>query len=366
MYVLLPSDATVPGMARGRAHHPLVRVARRCAAVLAGCSMLVATSPVELVTFDATNTLMRLKRPLGSMYKEFLLGGVTTSTLATGLRPSRAETALYDLDEGKLEGQFRDAFKERCDAFPCFGYSHMSSREWWLPVVRATYEGAGVDSSLLDKTLESVVFPALYDAFATSQAWELDEAAVAVLSHISRWREQRAVDEFKVGVVSNWDDRLGLLLKNLGVAEHFDFILTSRDAGSEKPSADIFRLAQELAGPSTLSQGVRSALHIGDNFNADIVGAAEQDWRAVFVKSDDDLMRLDPSAFEFMSRFDHDRVESLAFVPRVVGVPMSLALETDSDPDMESASNEVDSLFEDPHVDDEDVDGERAWFEGKV
>ena len=86
----------------------------------------------------------------------------------------------------------------------------------------------------------------------------------------------------KVGVVSNFDDRLPLLLKNLGIDSHFDFVLTSHSVGQAKPSPSIFAAAATSAG------GVDPAdcVHVGDSFAKDVVGAAASGWHSVLVPSD--------------------------------------------------------------------------------
>ena len=49
--------------------------------------------------------------------------------------------------------------------------------------------------------------------------------------------------------VSNFDERLPPLLHNLGVYDLFDFILTSRECGSQKPDPHIFREALKRGRP---------------------------------------------------------------------------------------------------------------------
>ena len=71
-----------------------------------------------------------------------------------------------------------------------------------------------------------------------------------------------------LAVVSNWDLALPTLLAELGLAEFFAFILPSAEAGVEKPDGRIFRLALQRLGLRP-----QEVVHIGDNYEADVVGA---------------------------------------------------------------------------------------------
>jgi HAD superfamily hydrolase (TIGR01549 family) len=71
-----------------------------------------------------------------------------------------------------------------------------------------------------------------------------------------------------LAVVSNWDPALPTLLAELGLAEFFAFILPSAEVGVEKPDGRIFSLALQRLGLEP-----QEAAHIGDNYEADVVGA---------------------------------------------------------------------------------------------
>ena len=75
---------------------------------------------------------------------------------------------------------------------------------------------------------------------------------------------------FKLAIFSNWDTPLGPLTERLGIAKYFDAIIASHDARvrSEKPDLHIFNYALTAVGVSA-----EQAVHVGDNYEADIVGA---------------------------------------------------------------------------------------------
>jgi HAD superfamily hydrolase (TIGR01549 family) len=81
------------------------------------------------------------------------------------------------------------------------------------------------------------------------------------LRSLRRWGKTLAV-------VSNWDPALPTLLAEVGLAEFFAFILPSAEIGVEKPDGRIFSLALQR-----LELEPQEVVHIGDSYEADVVGA---------------------------------------------------------------------------------------------
>ncbi|MBI3953467.1 MAG: HAD-IA family hydrolase [Chloroflexi bacterium] len=71
-----------------------------------------------------------------------------------------------------------------------------------------------------------------------------------------------------LGLVSNVQRDLTALLERLGIAPHLDFVVTSAEAGLEKPHPPIFRLALQKAQVEA-----SQALHVGDQYSSDVLGA---------------------------------------------------------------------------------------------
>ena len=57
-------------------------------------------------------------------------------------------------------------------------------------------------------------------------------------------------------------------LSSLGVLENIQFLVTSEEAGQEKPNSAIFRLALKK-----LNMVPREVIMIGDSFDKDVLGA---------------------------------------------------------------------------------------------
>lgn len=74
--------------------------------------------------------------------------------------------------------------------------------------------------------------------------------------------------QVKVAIISNSEGMLDRLFRDLGVIDHFDLLVDSAVVGVEKPDPRIFGFALDRFGvpPSR-------ALHLGDVFATDIVGA---------------------------------------------------------------------------------------------
>ena len=73
---------------------------------------------------------------------------------------------------------------------------------------------------------------------------------------------------YRLGVISNATHDLPDGLERLGLASHFEATTYSWEAGAEKPDPRIFRTALSRMGVEA-----DRAVHVGDSYRADIVGA---------------------------------------------------------------------------------------------
>ena len=85
----------------------------------------------------------------------------------------------------------------------------------------------------------------------------------------------------RVAVLSNSEGKLAELLAEVGIADTFELIVDSGKIGMEKPHREIFEytLATLAARPINT---FCDPIHIGDSWNADIVGARGVSWRAIW------------------------------------------------------------------------------------
>jgi putative hydrolase of the HAD superfamily len=84
----------------------------------------------------------------------------------------------------------------------------------------------------------------------------------------------------RLGVVSNFHVPLHNLLEEVGIESYFDVVIASHDSRvrCEKPQARIFELAL-----AALTVAPAHALHVGDDYQADVLGAHGAGLHAVFL-----------------------------------------------------------------------------------
>ena len=125
----------------------------------------------------------------------------------------------------------------------------------WAEVVDEVFSG------LTARPPRQTFFPELYQRFCEPGAWRVYEDVHPTLRAL-------AARGVRLGVVSNWDERLRPLLGRLDLADYFQSIVVSCEAGYAKPSKAIFELAaQKLETPAA------AALHVGDDAELDLQGA---------------------------------------------------------------------------------------------
>jgi putative hydrolase of the HAD superfamily len=209
----------------------------------------VTDAPIETVLFDIGGTLLRVRSSVGAIY-------------------ARAAAARgFELRAGAIDERFRRAWQRSVARAASRGHVCSDSilrREWRLIVAESF--GDAVPPAALDP-----IFAELYDAFSSSDAWELAPGAIEALGCL------RALG-VRLGVLSNWDSRLGPMLAALGLAECFDFTVVSHEVGYEKPHPAMFRAAIERAGT-----GPDRMLHVGDSREADIDPARALGMRTLWV-----------------------------------------------------------------------------------
>ena len=89
--------------------------------------------------------------------------------------------------------------------------------------------------------------------------------------------------DLKMGIISNWDTPLHAMVEELGLTPYFEVVVASHDqrVRSAKPDAAIFEYALNAVGVSA-----KEAVHVGDSFEADIMGAHSAGLRAILLDRD--------------------------------------------------------------------------------
>ena len=71
-----------------------------------------------------------------------------------------------------------------------------------------------------------------------------------------------------IGILTNIESGMEPMCKELGLEPYIDFIVTSGEAGADKPQPQIFNYAIKKAGINA-----SEAIHVGDQYKIDIAGA---------------------------------------------------------------------------------------------
>ena len=217
-------------------------------------------SRVKLITFDAKDTIIKLKQSAGTFYGQ-------TATIY-GIPVSENEYK-------SLDQTFNSCFAEVARDHPNYGTeTGLSLLKWWTLVIERGFRKANFDESRLPASTLNQVSAHAFKMFATNICWDPMDDAASALSQI---RSKRP--DLKIGCISNGDDRLEGLLLQLGLRHLFDFIMDSYTARCEKPSKEIFDMALDKVAGVT----AETALHVGDDFNTDYQAAKTAGWSALLL-----------------------------------------------------------------------------------
>ena len=196
-------------------------------------------TPWEAIFFDAVGTLIYLPKSVGFHYA--LVGR------AVGL----------NLDAGALDQAFAQAWKQMPARAATREPRKNDDKDWWRKLVDHIFKDVAPKTSELDR---DAFFEAAYAHFAEAGVWEMYPEVPEVLAALQ--------PHYRLGVISNFDGRLRMILDQLGISKFFTALAISSEVGADKPDPFIFQRAAELCGiaPS-------EAIHVGDDPVHDWEGA---------------------------------------------------------------------------------------------
>lgn len=209
------------------------------------------SSFIAAVSFDVTGTLLHCPR-LGEIYADVLRDD--------GIRLAPEEIGrLFSLVWSELDCRV-PAGVDRFRMHPG------GPRGFWGELLtRLCHLGGQPDPSPLAAAR-------LYDAFAHAGAWEVYPEVSEVLGALRR-------AGLRLAVISNWDDRLPGLLRELDLEDFFSSVVLSQIEGVAKPSPALFRVALRRLG---LPPG--RVLHVGDSQRLDCEGARAAGMQALLLR----------------------------------------------------------------------------------
>jgi putative hydrolase of the HAD superfamily len=193
---------------------------------------------IKAIFFDAAGTLFRLTKTVGDHYA--YVG---------------REVGL-NLNSEELDRAFHTAWKQMPQRPPIDGPRENDDKGWWRELVRCVLDEVAPSLSELD---QDNFFEVAYEHFAEAGVWELYPDVPDALEELA--------PRFQLAVISNFDGRLRLILRHLGISKYFAHVLVSSELGADKPDPEIFRRALKV-----MHLNASKALHVGDD--------PERDWKA--------------------------------------------------------------------------------------
>lgn len=213
-------------------------------------------------------------RRLKTVY--FDVGGtILTASPSVGAIYADAVRRLgFSVDAGDVQAKFRQAWRRSLERRRANGYrcDDIVLRHEWLQVVIESFEG------LIGEETARQAFDDLYERFRGPSAWKLAPGAVLTFQALKAWG-------LRLGLLSNWDERLEDLLGGLGIIEYFDHRVISCQVGVEKPHPRIFAEALRQAGNSP-----EQILHVGDSYEWDIEPARLSGMHTLWINADDEAL----------------------------------------------------------------------------
>jgi len=186
-------------------------------------------------------------------------------------------------DPIKLHQNFKQSWKRLSKDHPNFGLRTIGWRLWWQSIVIDTFHNSDADEKQLKALSRDLVAH-----FETADAWTVAEGGHNLLTSLKN-------QNLKLGVISNFDPRLHIIMKNLNLTDYFAFVLTSYEAGFSKPDPKIFEEALRRGRVQNKS----SMVHVGNDKYFDYDGAKLAGLRAILLQQNssaifpDKINRLD-------------------------------------------------------------------------
>jgi putative hydrolase of the HAD superfamily len=193
------------------------------------------------VLFDAAETLFTTRGSVGQIY-----GSIARQY---------GSTASDEAIQAAFARQFRGAGP----------LSIQEQKRWWRDVVYRVFTEVGMVENF-DRFFEH-----LYDKFRDSEGWTLFPETQEVLVELKRLK-------FKLGVISNFDNRAYSVMRSLQILHFFDAVTLSSETGYCKPDPKIFDAAVRA-----LEVLASEVLLVGDSLQDDVEAGMRAGLSAVLI-----------------------------------------------------------------------------------
>lgn len=209
-----------------------------------------------MIFFDAAGTLFEINGSVGEIYA------------------SLARKYGKDIEPHRLQQNFIQVFSYHSPLAlaPSLAACERSrkEREWWFSIVESTWREFGEFPKL------SEYFEEVFDFFSRPSAWKLRPSTIEALENLLS-------QNYRLGIISNFDSRLYPLLRGLKLEKFFDSISISSEVGFAKPHPEIFLRALQknhLMADRTVM--------VGDHLFEDMAGAEAVGMHAILFDPEPD------------------------------------------------------------------------------
>ena len=204
---------------------------------------------VRVVLFDAVGTVIEARPSVAAVYHR--VGKQFGSRLSTVEIERRFRQSLVVRHQSPAESG------ERWSTSPQAEYDR------WLQIVSDVF---------VDVDACEPLFETLWKYFEQSSSWVVFDDAAETWYAL----EQRGL---RMGLASNFDQRLEVLASNLAPLDRTNLIFHSAALGCRKPGLSFFRRIEEQLGVDPVE-----ILLVGDNLESDYGAAREADWCACWLR----------------------------------------------------------------------------------
>jgi len=213
---------------------------------------------LEAVTFDLWDTLVHARN-----YSEFRLPQLTKILREKGL----------SLTDDEILEAYRAGFNYSMRTIPLEGYRHIETHE----IVDKVLEKMGCSSTETRTQLIPV-----YEEAILCDPPKLKEGVFEALEYVK--------DRYRVGLVSVTGVSPGRLVRDIlreyEVLDYFEVLTFSDEVKLVKPNPRLFTTCLD-----ELDVEPCNAVHVGDSFKSDIVGAIDAGMRTIWVKTREQVMK---------------------------------------------------------------------------